>query len=450
MKSNDSSMPEFVIIGAGISGLTVAHALAKAGKDVIVLESSGNIGGKIVTERIDGYLLEAGPNSLRVENQETVDLIEECGLSSRAIEANPNSNKRYILKNGEWMKIPSNPGEAISTSLFSFGSKLRILAEPFILKTKLDDESAASFISRRLGKEIFDYAADPFISGIYAGDPHKLSMRYAFPSMWRAEQDHGSLIKGMMKGRRKSIEKKVRTRVISFPGGLSELIIALRTSLSQRLHMHDGALKIDRSQKGFVVISATGTFESKKIIFAMPAYDLAAMLQSITPDLSKILSKVNYPPVAVVYLGYNNDQFAQIPEGFGGLIPSKENRKILGVIFSSSNFPNRAPDGHSLLTILMGGARNPEIAEWPDKIIIETAVSELSDLLKPNGAPRFHHLRLWKRAIPQYNVGYGAVLGAIEQAEQNNPGLHFIGNYRGGISVGACIQNATELGNRLV
>ncbi len=222
-------MPEIIVIGAGISGLTVAHKLTRAGKDVVVLEAECAEGGKILTERREGYLLEAGPNSLRVENQETVDLIDECGLTDRAIEAGPDSKKRFILKNGKWVKIPAGPVEAIKTPLFSIMGKLRIPCEPLIPRTMLADESAASFVSRRLGREVLDYAADPFITGIYAGDPTRLSMRHAFASMWRAEQEHGSLIMGMLRNRTKANKRKLRPKVISFPDGLSELTAALRT-----------------------------------------------------------------------------------------------------------------------------------------------------------------------------------------------------------------------------
>jgi oxygen-dependent protoporphyrinogen oxidase len=443
-------MPEFIIIGAGISGLTVAHKLTRAGKDVIVLESSDTAGGKIITVRVDGYLLEAGPNSLRVENSETVDLIEECGLSERVIEANPNSKKRFILKNGEWVKIPGGPGEAISTPLFSLAGKLRIALEPFIAKSKLEDESAASFVSRRLGREVFDYAADPFITGIYAGDPQKLSMRHAFASMWDAEQEYGSLIRGMIKGRKGQSKDRIKPYVVSFAEGLTELTSAIKSSLGNRLQLHNGALQVERTQAGFAVTSSTGTLEAPQIIFALPAYDVGPVAQPFAPDLSRVLLAIDYPPVAVVYLGYDEKQFATVPEGFGGLIPSKENRKILGVIFSSSNFPNRAPEGHLLLTVIMGGASHPEYAERSNKEILDLATAEVNDLLKPNGAPVFQRVRLWKRAIPQYNVGYGAVLEAIDRAERENPGLHFTGNYRGGIAMGACIKNATELANRLV
>lgn len=443
-------MPEVIVLGAGISGLTVAHKLARAGKDVVVLEEASRVGGKIVTNREEGYLLESGPNSLRVENQEMIDLIEEVGLTERIIDANPTSKKRYVLKEGSWVQLPSGPKEAIVTQLLSIGGKLRILLEPFISKAKLEDESAASFVRRRLGKEILDYAADPFITGIYAGDPEKLSMKHAFASMWRAEQGEGSLLKGLMKARAERGPARIRSQIISFPEGLSELTNALRDRLGEKLKLHARALGIEPSPNGYRIISSEGSIEAQSIIFALPANRVAPMIEPIAPELSKMLLEISYPPVAVAFLGYAENQFAKVPEGFGGLIPSKEKRNILGVIFSSSNFPNRAPEGKVLLTVLMGGARNPKIAEWEENRILEAATREVHDLLKPNGEPSFHQLKLWKQAIPQYNVGYGAVLDAIDRTEVQNPGMYFIGNYRGGISMGACIKNATELANRLV
>jgi oxygen-dependent protoporphyrinogen oxidase len=275
-------------------------------------------------------------------------------------------------------------------------------------------------------------------------------MRNAFPKMWNAEQEYGSLINGLIKGRKGRPKDRIKTRVISFSEGLSELTNAIKSNIGDRLQLHDGALRISRSAGEYVVSASSYNFQAPQIIFALPAYDAAPILLPFAPDLSKSLLTIDYPPVGVVYLGYREDQFAIVPEGFGGLIPSKENRKILGIIFSSSNFPNRAPDGHILLTVLMGGARHPEIAELSNEKIIETATAEINDLLKPQGTPSFRHLKLWQSAIPQYNLGYGSVLNAIDKAERDNPVLHFIGNYRGGISMGACIRNATELAKRLV
>ena len=443
-------MPEVVVIGAGISGLTAAFKLAKAGKDVLVLESSDKAGGKIQTERIEGYLLEAGPNSLRVENQETWDLIEELGLSSRIIAASPNSKKRFILKNGNWIKVPSNPKEAITTPLFSLSGKLRVLAEPFIARMNSTDETVKSFISRRLGRQVYEYAANPFVTGIYAGDPAKLSMRLAFPSMWNAEQKFGSLIKGMLKSRKSSERPRVKRSVISFPEGLSELTLALQGKLKDRIEFHNGAIRLERTSTGYAVSSSSRSIEANTVICSLPAYEIAEVIPTISTELPEILRSIDYPPVAVAFLGFRNDQFDQVPEGFGGLIPSKENRNILGIIFSSSNFSNRAPDGHQLFTVIMGGASNRQIPQRSEEEILQIAKNEVSELLKPKGAPIFQHLRVWNHAIPQYNLGYGNVLEALDRTEKENPGLYFIGNYRNGIAMGACIKNATELALRLV
>ncbi len=443
-------MPDVIIIGAGISGLTAAHRLARTGKDVLVLEEGSRAGGKIVTEREEGYLLESGPNSLRIENQETIDLIKEVELEGRVMEANLTSQKRYVLKRGHWVQLPRGPVEALTTPLLSIAGKLRILGDMFVPQTTLEDESAASFIRRRLGKEILDYGADPFITGIYAGDPDNLSMRYAFGSMWRAEQEYGSLIWGMMKARSNKNPAKIRPRVISFPEGLSELTSAVRAGLADRLQLHAGAIRIEKVSDHYHVTTSTGSYEAANIVLALPAYDVATMIEGISADLAIKLREVFYPPVAVVFLGYDEHQFETPPAGFGGLIPSKEQRNILGVIYSSSNFPNRAPVGHLLFTVLLGGAKHPEIAKSEVAQILDMAVREFGDLLKPRGEPAFRRAKVWNHAIPQYNVGYGAVLKAIERTEAENPGLHFLGNYRGGISMGACIKNATELAKRLV
>ena len=441
--------PDFIIVGAGITGLTAAITLKRAGKNVLVLETAPTAGGKIGTERVDGYLLESGPNSIRVENQETLDLIESVELRDRMIDASTASKKRFILKNGKWVKVPGSPIEAIMTPLFSIKGKLRILAEPFIAKTNVSDESATSFVTRRLGSEVFNYAADPFITGIYAGDPAKLSMRHSFSSMWDAEQQHGSLIKGMLK-KKKSSAPKMKARIISFPNGLSELIDALRNELGDAIRLHDGAIHIEKINDHYGVSSSAGYFRSPQLILALPSYNVSKMIASIAPAMSTTLEAIDYPPVAVVYLGYRIDQFVTPPEGFGGLIPSSEKRKILGVIFSSSNFACRAPEDHLLLTVLMGGARNREVSEWSEEKILATGIAEAHSLFRPNGAPVFQHTKVWKHAIPQYNVGYSSVLDEIAKTEVANPGLHFLGNYRGGVSMGSCIRNATELAKRLV
>lgn len=441
-------MPEYIIIGAGITGLTCAYELRKHKKDVLLLEAASSVGGKIATDRDSGYLLEAGPNSLRVDSEDINTMLAELGLAERVLEASPNAQKRFILRDGRWVQVPDSPGSAITTPLFSLTGKLRILAEPFIARGTAEDESIQSFITRRLGREVFQYAADPFVTGIYAGDTSSLSMRHTFPSMWNAERKSGSLIRGMLASRKS--KGRVKTRIISFPNGLGELTASLRSHLGPIVHTSDSAITISREDAGYRVTTPTETITAPHVILASPASHTAEQIASLSPETTSVLSDINYPPIGVVYLGFRADQFDSPIEGFGGLIPGIEKRKILGVIYSSSNFPGRAPEGHILLTVLVGGAKHPEVAGWDEEHAIDVARSEIDDLLPHRGAPQFQRARIWKRAIPQYPVGYQVVLDQLDRFEREHPGLYCVGNYRGGISMTSCMRSATHLVRRIV
>ncbi len=441
-------MPDYIIVGAGITGLTSAYRLKQRGASVLVLEEAKVAGGKILTELLDGYLLESGPNSLRVENRETVELIESVGLTNRMVEASPNAKKRFILINGKWVQTPVGSVQAVTTSLFSLGAKMRVLGEVFTTRCMAADETVESFFLRHFDRELYEHAADPFVTGIYAGDPTKLSLRHSFKVFWQLDQEYGSMIRGMIL--RKKDPDRVRSRIVSFPNGLGEITERLREELVDDIHFHKEALALTHDAAGYTLRSNNESFTAPNIILALPAHNTAPLISAVAPALSIELAAVDYPPVAVAYLGYREDQFPNKIEGFGGLIPSKEGRSILGVIYSSSNFAGRAPEGHVLLTIMAGGARNRVVVDWSEEQIIQNAEREVRQLYHAKGAPVFQCARLWKRAIPQYNVGYDSVLTAIQAVEKAHPGLHFAGNYRGGISMGACIKNATELAASLV
>lgn len=443
-------MADFIIVGAGITGLTCAYKLKKQGASVLVLEESSIAGGKIGTERMNGYLLESGPNSLRIENRETADLMRELAIEDRLVEASPNAKKRFILRDGKWAQVPIGPLHAIATPLFSLSAKLRLLGEIFTRPSQRTDESVASFFTRHFGREVYQYAADSFVTGIYAGDPTKLSVRHSFKIFWQLDQQFGSLIVGMLRRQKPKASERIKKRIVSFPNGLGELIERLREELKDEIVFHKSALKLQRDENGYTLTSDTARYSAPNIILALPSYKATGMIEDISAHLSMVLRDIEYPPVAVAYLGYRDEQFAHKIEGFGGLIPSKESRSILGVIYSSSNFAGRAPEGHVLLTVIAGGTKHPEVTTWDEKKIVENAEREIESLYPVSGKPVFRSGRLWKHAIPQYNVGYDAVLSAIEQAERELPGVHFIGNYRGGISMGACIKTATELAASLV
>jgi protoporphyrinogen/coproporphyrinogen III oxidase len=443
-------MHDTIVIGGGISGLTAAYHLHEAGHNVLVLEANPTSGGSIRTRQVNGFTLEEGPSTLRVENQETVNLLNTLGLTSRAIEASPFSKDRFIVRNGRLVATPSSPQEVLATPLLSLKAKVRVIVEPFIPKSKLEDESVASFTRRRVGGEFADFTVSPFVSGIYAGDSEKLSIRSAFPVLWELEHQYGSLIRGAISRKRNVSSPKFVKRIVSFPNGLAEITDRLSENLGNALMTDSPVDSISRSSQGFIVSTKRAAWPAKRVIVAAPAYSAAQMIRSMAPTLANTLGQIEYPPVAVVQFGFPAAAFRQAPRGFGFLIPPREKRQILGCIYSSSLYPNKAPDGQTLLTIMLGGATNPEIVKLSDEELVKTAMVELGSLLQIASAPTFVHVARWERAIPQYNLGYHHKMAAISIAESQFPGITFLANYRGGVSLSACIKNATELARGLV
>jgi len=445
-------MPKTVIIGAGISGLTCAYQLMQQGEDVLLLEASNRSGGVIGTEHRDGYLLETGPNTLRGSTAELDNLISSLGMDDRVVEANANSKSRAILRDEVLHTLPRNPLEIFSTSIISAKAKFRAVREPFVERTTAQDETIESFFTRRFGAEVAQYLADPFVSGVYAGDKDLLSIRQTFPKLWQFEQVRGSIIKGMLGARRKRKSAAGRNRgIYTFKSGLAELPEHLEKALGARMAFGAVVSFIERVNDRYeVTLTAGSQVLADRVILATPAYATAQMLERISVKASGLLAQVRYAPIATLHLGFDNSQFPKLPQGFGFLVPSGEKKHFLGCIYSSSMFAARAPEGHTLLTVMIGGSRQPELTSLDAEALTERVLPDLGKLLSITGDPRFIHLHSWNRAIPQYELGYDAILDAVNEIEQSNPGLHLIGSYRGGVSVGDCIRNATELAQKLV
>ena len=444
-------MAETLIIGGGISGLTCAYLLMKAGLDVELLEAGDHVGGCIASLRQDGYLLEAGPNSLRIENQETLDLISTTGLMSRLQPASAAATNRFILRDGKPIATPGSLAGFMRTLLFSRSAKLRMLKEPLVKRGNAPDESVYSFFSRRVGREIADYAVSPFVNGIYAGDPAKLSIRSAFPKLWEMEQQKGSMLRGALGGSGTS-NKLPRSRrgIASFTNGLAELTGAMEKELGARVRRGTMVDSIDGVAGNYVVNAGGKTFSAKRVVLATPAYVASQLVQPFSIEAAVGLRSIPYPPVTVVYLGFDASQCKGVPDGFGVLIPQLEHREILGCIFTSSIFPDRAPVGKKLLTVLVGGALSPELARRDDAEIYSSALTTLRSIFGVSGEPEFQALRKWERAIPQYDIGHHDRMTQLENLERAQKGLYLLANYRGGIAIGACIRNATQLAARLV
>lgn len=443
------------VVGAGITGLTAAHDLAKAGHRVTVFEARKEAGGAIRSQHHDGgWLVEAGPNSLMLRDRSLDALFTELGLEPELQLANPAAAKRFIVRGGRPIALPSGPLGAVFTPIFNFRGKLRVLAEPFIAKnTTNPDETLDSFARRRVGQEFLDYAVNPFIGGVYSCAPEELCVRHALPRLWRLEQNHGSLVKGtiaLLRAKKKSGDK-TKTRLVSFRGGLQALPDALARARGENLRLGCAVTSLarDSTSGAWRVTSAAGTEEFDRVLLCSSAPALAklAVGDSGATPLSS-LAAMPYTAVTSVALGFPRTAVAHALDGFGMLIPAKENRRILGSLFSSTLFPGRAPDGHVLLTTFVGG-RQPEIAGKSDAELEALVREELAALLGATGAPVFRHFNRWPQAIPKYTVGFGALAATMDAFEREHPGVFLAGHFRTGISLADCLAAGRAVAARM-
>ena len=443
------------VIGAGISGLTAAFWLTREGIDPVVLEKEPWPGGTMRTVRDDGWLIETGPNSAL----ETTPLIGEMtsmiGLEREYADAA--STRRYILRGGELHAIPMSPGAFLRTRLWSTRGKLRLLKEPFVGRAGRE-ESIAEFVERRLGREFLDYAINPFVAGVYAGNPEELSVRSAFPKLYALEEKYGGLIRGMIRGARERKARaetaKDRARMFSFRDGMQSFPDALARSLEGRIRYGAAVRTVARAPHGFTVtFERDGSLEqlvAESVVLAVPAFAAIPMVAGLAPDLSRCLGEIYYPPVAEVFMGFRSEQVGRPLDGFGYLIPAREQRKILGTIWSSALFGGRAPAAHAAFTTFVGGSRQPELAGLPDGEMRDVVLAELRSIMRITGDPVLTRIIRWPKAIPQYRLGYQETVERIERAESANPGFFVCANYRGGIAVGDCVINGEKTARRIL
>lgn len=431
------------VIGAGISGLVTAFRLQNRGVDVTVYESAAAAGGNIQTEIRDGFLLEFGPNTL-LANRNLYDLIQDLGISSQIVAPNPSAKKRYIVRGGRLAQLPSGPAGLVSSPAFTPRGKLSLFAEPFRRGGQIDGETVYDFFKRRFGKEIADYAADPFIGGIYAGDPRKLSIEHAFPRLHALEKAHGSVVRGAIFSKKDKAAKlpKGFPRSFTFNTGVSTLTRSLCEKLAARVQLETRVLSVSKQHSGYCVTTGNGESLFDAVVVSTAADAAAKLVAGSDADLAGKLTDIYYPPIAVVVTGFRAGQLASPPSGFGVLVPSVEKRKALGVLFNSSAFDNRAPAGYHLFTTFIGGSREPELCDLPDDELVRIALKELNSLFRVTGEPVLTEVKKWKRAIPQYNVGYENILEAIDRFRGESPGIFFCSNFYKGISVGDCVKNS--------
>ena len=442
--------PHVAVLGAGITGLTAAWQLRAAGFATTVFEKSSRVGGAIGTFRQDGWLHELGPNSLLESSPEVGRFIENIGLAERRLYAAPEARKRYIVRGGRPVAMPGSPGSFLTTPLFSSRAKFALLGEPFRRRAAADaEESVAQFVERRLGTEFLDYAVNPFVGGVYAGDPRRLSVRHGFPKLHALEQEHGSLIRGALARRNTSGGPK--GRMFSFPQGMEELPLALARALGDAVQLRAVVRSIRPQGAGWdLLIERDGRRQHahfSAVVCALPADALAELPFESAPLAERLtaLREIEHPPVTSVFTGFRREDVAHPLDGFGLLVPEVEHGRVLGTLFSSTLFPGRAPAGHVGLTSFVGGSRQPELARLPDADLIEVVRSELARLLGVRRHPVFVHVHRWARAIPQYTLDYARHKETVVAFERSAPGLFIGGNCRDGISLANCIESGRRL-----
>ena len=483
-----------MVVGGGVSGLVCAYALRKAGVDTLVVEASERAGGAIRTERREGYLLELGPQSFSGTAQ-MLELFAELGIQEQIVQA-PAGAPRYVLVNGALRQVPMSPPPFLRSNFLSWSTKLAIFRDVVGKSVAPEgDESIAAFVRRKFSEEMLDRLVGPFVSGVYAGDPERLSLRSSFPTVHEAERRKGSVIRGLFSKaeKQKTVRSRQRPTLLSFRDGTQTFTDALATKLGDRLLLNASVTSVamDSSEAAptfhVSVRTATGerTFVADHLIVATPTDIAATLLRGVEPAMAERLDEIEYAPIAVVSTVYPRSAVGDSLHGFGFLVPRSAGVRTLGTVWNSSLFRGRAPQGEVLLTSFVGGATDPSATELSDEALVATVEGDLGPILKirqdavaGRSEPRpykqterlgdasqaehggdsdradrgcvFSNVAVYPRALPQYNIGHGARLAAIERARARHSNLWLAGNYLRGPAIGACVEQSLSVAEEIV
>ena len=440
-----------VIIGGGISGLSLGTYIKDGGFNSIILEKQAQPGGVLQTKFEQEYLLELGANTT-TSNLALEELVNIVGLQNEFITPDASANKRYIVKKNKLRKLSPKAKDILLSSLLSISGKWSVYKEQFQpAKEDYEEESVGEFFERRFSKEVVDYIVNPMIAGIYAGDPYQLSMRSVFPQVIDFEQDHGSVIKGL-----KAKQQEVGPRkMVSFARGMGSFITAMVNYIGEEnILCNTEATKVIPLENGqFAIQLKQGETEveivADVVVFATPSYITAEFLRPISNELANLM-QMPYPPLAVVHLGYDKAAFKQPFDSFGFLVPEKEQKHLLGAIANSTFLPNRAPADKQLFTLYVGGTRHQKELEQNADQLIAKAITEFQELVGVEGQPEFQSVTIWEKSIPQFQMNHQQIKEGFEFFEANVDNLHILGNYRSGLSVADCVQGAKRTHGKLI
>ena len=434
-----------LVVGGGISGLACAYALQKAGFEVLLVEAAARPGGIINSVSREGYLLELGPQSFSGTVQ-LRNLSAELGIADQLLEAPPRA-PRYVLVDGRLQTVPMSPPAFFTSSLINVATKWALVRDIFGKRDPPDgDESVAAFVRRKFSEQLLDRLVGPFVSGVYAGDPEKLSIRSAFPQLHEAEKAAGSIVRGMMRPAKDKRGPRERPTLNTFLEGNETLVRALASKLGSAILMRARATNLYKQNDGSFHASLEGggadSVSAKSVILSTPTDVTGKLLAQLEASFEPLLTTIEYAAVAVVSLGYAKKDVGHSLDGFGFLVPRSAGLRILGTVWNSSLFPGRAPEDHALLTTFVGGATDPGAVKLSSEELSSLVHREIAPLLAIKNAPTFCKVTIWPRALPQYNLGHSERLASITKNLNRFPGLFLAGNYLRGPAIGSCVEQA--------
>lgn len=459
-------MVKVAVIGGGVSGLTAAfEILERAGQipggvELRCYEGSRKAGGNIETARVEGFLCEWGPTGFLDNVPATLDLVERLGLTDRIVRANSDAEKRFIFRKGKLRSVPTKPPAFLASDILSFGGKLRMFGEPFAARRPAGDESVFDFAARRIGPEAAAVLVDAMVAGVYAGDARQLSLAATFPKMHKMESDHGSLFRAMLAKMKQARAAGTKAggpagpggRLTSFREGLQELIDALVDKLGDSLVLDAPIRSISYlGDRGYRIHPEEGPpHEVDAVVLSTPAWKAAEIVGELAPEIATPMSEIPSAPLAVVHFGYSLGALGELPDGFGFLVPRNQGPRILGTLWPSCIFPDRAPDGRRLFTVMIGGAHEPRVLDNGDTKIADLARADLQLTMGIIARPYFTRVIRHPRGIPQYTLGHLDRVAAIEAGVARYPGLEVCGNSYRGISVNLCVEEAPTVADGVI
>lgn len=454
-------MRRLAIVGGGVSGLTLAHALLcsgarERGLELVVLEKAPRPGGNLRSESAGGYLCESGPNGFLDNSPPTLQLVRELGLDGRLLPSDARASKRYVYRGERLHLVPRGPLGFLASRLLSWRGKLRVAGEPFAPARSEGDETIHDFAARRIGAEAAEVLVGSMVSGVFAGDARALSLRACFPKMWQMESEHGGLVRALVarirSGRRRSGEAVGAPvgRLTSFVGGVEELIHGLARSVGESLRTSAPLSALEETETGYALrLAGGGVVRADSVVLSCPPRESARLVAGMDSALAAELRSIEGAPLAVISLGYVRDQIPPL-DGFGFLVPRGEGPRALGVLWESSIFPNRAPHGRALLRVMIGGTLDPDAVELSDRELVDAARRGLAATMDLTAQPELVRIARHPIGIPQYTVGHLERLARIDERLARHPGLQVAGNGYRGVAINSCVAEAFELAERLL